>query len=56
MAKLTNNQMIKIIKEEKLSTCTKAEKDQIMVFAFGEEYMRQDDHMKGTLETYEEAN
>ena len=56
MAKLTDDQMIKIIKEEKLSTCTEAEKDQIMVFAFGEEYMRQDDHMKGTLKTYEGAN
>jgi hypothetical protein len=56
MVKLTNDQMIKIIKEGKLSTCTEAEKDQIMVFAFGEEYMRQADHIKGTLETYEEAN
>jgi len=56
MAKLTQDQMIKVIKEGKLSTCTQKEKDQILVFAFGEEYMRQPDQMKGTLQTYEEAN
>ena len=56
MTKLTDDQMIKIIKEGKLSTCTQKEKDQIMVFAFGEEFIKEPNHMKGTLQTYEGAN
>tara|TARA_Y100001973_G_scaffold88592_1_gene133962 strand:+ start:51 stop:233 length:183 start_codon:yes stop_codon:yes gene_type:complete len=55
MSKLTDDQMIKIIKNNpSLSNCTDKEKKQIYVFAFGEEYMKQPDDMKGTLQTYRE--
>lgn len=47
MVKLSETEMIKIIKEKTISACTDEEKKQIYVFAFGEEYMRQPDNLKG---------
>ncbi len=52
MKKLSETEMIKIIKDKKVSSCTDEEKKQIYVFAFGKEYMSQSDDMKGTLKTY----
>ena len=51
--KLTENQMIAIIKENRISKCTKAEKEQVMAFAFGEDYMESDD--KGSKKIYKES-
>ena len=50
--KLTEKQMIEIIKKKRISKCTKNEKRQVMNFAFGEEFMKQPLHKKGTLQTY----
>jgi len=52
MKKLSETEMIKIIKDKKISSCTDEEKKQIYVFAFGKKYMSQSDDMKGTLQTY----
>tara|TARA_Y100000004_G_C8781638_1_gene355256 strand:+ start:201 stop:380 length:180 start_codon:yes stop_codon:yes gene_type:complete len=52
MNKLSEQEIIKIIRQGKISDCNKYEKSQVMAFAFGEEYMRQTDEMKGTLQTY----
>ena len=52
MNRLSENEMIKIIKDKKISACTDEEKKQIYVFAFGKEYISQSDEMKGTLQTY----
>ena len=56
MAKLSEYEMIKIIKNKKISACTDEEKKQIFVFAFGEEYMNQSDDMKSTLKTFKEQS
>lgn len=56
IVKLSENEMIKIIKDKKISACTDEEKKQIFVFAFGQEYMNQPDDMKGTLQTYKKVN
>ena len=56
MAKLTDDQMIKIIKDKKISACTDEQKKQIFVFAFGEEYMNQPDDMKGRRQILKGAN
>lgn len=50
---LTENQMIAIIKDNGISKCTKAEKEQVMAFAFGEDYMESDD--KGSKKIYKES-
>mgnify|MGYP003132291426 CR=1 FL=1 len=50
--KLTENQMIKIIKNNRISKCTKAEKEQVMAFAFGKDFMESDD--KGRLRKYKQ--
>jgi hypothetical protein len=50
--KLTEKQMIEIIKKKRISKCTKDEKRQVMNFAFGEEFMKQPLHKKGTLQTH----
>tara|TARA_X000000368_G_scaffold82854_2_gene62687 strand:- start:7667 stop:7837 length:171 start_codon:yes stop_codon:yes gene_type:complete len=55
MAKLTEDQMIKIIRANTIETCTEQQKTQIYLFGFGAEYMRQPDDTKGTLQTYEET-
>lgn len=50
--KLTEKQMIAILKDNRISKCTKAEKEQIMAFAFGKDYMESDD--KGSKKIYKE--
>ena len=51
--KLTEKQMIAIIKEKRITNCTKEEKEQVMNFAFGEDYMDSND--KGARKTVEVA-
>jgi hypothetical protein len=51
---LTEKEMIKIIKEGKISKQSRKVRDQICAFAFGEDYISQPDDMKGTLQTYKE--
>ena len=48
--KLTEKQMIAIIKEKRISNCTKEEKDQVMAFAFGEDFIESDN--KGSKRIY----
>lgn len=48
--KLTEKQMIAIIKDNRISKCSKVEKQQVMAFAFGEDYMESDD--KGSKKIY----
>jgi hypothetical protein len=50
--KLTEKQIIEILKNKTISKCTKDERMQVMNFAFGEDYMKQSLHKKGTLQTY----
>jgi hypothetical protein len=50
--KLTEKQMIAIIKEKRISQCSKAEKEQVMDFAFGSDYIASDD--KGSKKVYSE--
>jgi hypothetical protein len=38
--KLTEDQMIAIIKEKRISNCTQEEREQVMNFAFGEDFMK----------------
>ena len=52
MAKLTEEAMIKIIKDKKINTCTSEERKQIMEFAFGKKFMASND--KGKLKKYKE--
>ena len=40
--KLTEKEMIAIIKQKRILNCTKEEKEQVMNFAFGEDYMASD--------------
>ena len=47
--KLTEKQMITIIKEKRITNCTKEEKEQVMNFAFGEDFMNSDDRNKRRL-------
>jgi len=51
--KLTEKQMIAIIKEKRITNCTKEEKEQVMNFAFGEDFMNSYD--KGARKTVEVA-
>jgi len=51
MAKLTQDQMIEILKNSKISECTPEQKEQVMAFAFGEEFMDSDE--KGEIVTYD---
>lgn len=48
--KLTQRQIIFILKNNLINTCTKEEKKQVFNFAFGEEYMQSKD--KGRLKEY----
>jgi len=50
--KLTENQMIAIMKDKRISECTQAEREQVMAFAFGEDYMKSND--KGSKKLIEE--
>ena len=52
MSKLTTAQMIEILETNKISECTPEQKEQVMAFAFGEEFVESDN--KGDKETYEE--
>ena len=51
--RLTEKQMIAIIKEKRITNCTKEEKEQVMNFAFGEDYIASND--KGARKTVEVA-
>ena len=48
--RLTQRQMIFILKNNLIDTCTKKEKKQVFNFAFGEEFMESKD--KGELKEY----
>lgn len=50
MNTLTEEQLLDIIKNKKISKCSSAEKEQVMEFAFGAEYMASDD--KGKRKQY----
>ena len=52
--KLSKKQMTAIIKEKKISECNKSEKEQVMVFAFGEDYIKAND--KGAKKFIKEQN
>ena len=54
MPKLTEKQIIKIIKEGKISKQSREVRDQICAFAFGENFMQQKEEEKGTLQEYQE--
>ena len=55
MPKLTEKQMIKIIKEGKISKQSRKVRDQICCFAFGQNFMQQKEEEKGNLNEYEEV-
>jgi|TARA_R110000851_G_scaffold570_2_gene1976 hypothetical protein len=40
--KLTENEIITIIKNKTISKCTESERKQVMFFAFGENYINSD--------------
>tara|TARA_A100001388_G_scaffold270941_1_gene249059 strand:- start:30 stop:224 length:195 start_codon:yes stop_codon:yes gene_type:complete len=54
MNKLTQKEMIKIIKEGKISKQPREIRDQICSFAFGKDFMKQDQDQKGTLQEYQD--
>tara|TARA_A200000159_G_C7245059_1_gene306227 strand:- start:557 stop:733 length:177 start_codon:yes stop_codon:yes gene_type:complete len=45
--KLTETQILEILKNNRIRECTKQEKAQVMAYAFGEEFMASDD--KGSI-------
>ena len=49
--KMTQKQIINILKNNLIDTCNEEEKRQVFNFAFGEEFMESED--KGTLKKYE---
>ena len=49
--RLTQRQMIFILKNNLIDTCTKKEKKQVFNFAFGEEFMKSED--KGRVKEYD---
>tara|TARA_R100000988_G_scaffold102454_2_gene78100 strand:- start:562 stop:720 length:159 start_codon:yes stop_codon:yes gene_type:complete len=51
--KLTEKQMIAILKNNLIETCSKAERTQIFNFAFGKEFMESED--KGRVKEYSDA-
>ena len=55
MPKLTEEQMIKIIKEGKISKQSREVRDQICAVAFGENFMQQKEEEKVNLNEYEEV-
>ena len=55
MPELTEKQMIKIIKEGKISKQSRKVRDQICAFAFGENFMQHKEEEKGNLNEYEEV-
>jgi len=50
---LSEQQMIEIIKNNQINTCSEKEKEQVMIFAFGKDYMESND--KGSKKTYGET-
>ena len=50
--KMTQKQIINILKNNLIDTCNEEEKRQVFNFAFGEEFMESED--KGKLKKYEE--
>tara|TARA_R110002020_G_scaffold281_3_gene1548 strand:+ start:32 stop:193 length:162 start_codon:yes stop_codon:yes gene_type:complete len=50
---LSEQQMIEIIKNKQINTCSEKEKEQVMIFAFGKDYMKSSD--KGSEKTYGET-
>ena len=51
--KLSEEQLMYILDNKLIDSCTEDEKQQVFNFAFGEEFMNQLDDTKGTLQTYE---
>ena len=51
--KLSEEQLMYILDNKLIDSCTEDEKRQVFNFAFGEEFMEQSDETKGTLQTYE---
>ena len=51
MSKLTTAQMVEILKANKISECTPEQKEQVMAFAFGQEFIESDN--KGDIKTYQ---
>ena len=49
-AVLTTEQMVEILQANKISECTPEQKAQVMVFAFGEDFIESDN--KGEIATY----
>ena len=49
--RLTQRQMIFILKNNLIDTCTEEEKKQVFNFAFGEEFMKSED--KGRVKEYD---
>lgn len=47
--KLTENEIITIIKNKTISKCTESERQQVMLFAFGADYINSDS--KGTKQS-----
>jgi len=41
--KLTEKQMIEIIKDKRIEQCNPSQKQQVMIFAFGEDYIKSND-------------
>jgi len=54
--KLSEEQLMYILDNKLIDSCTEDEKQQVFNFAFGEEFMNQLDDTKGTLQTYEVTN
>ena len=50
---LSEQQMIEIIKNKQINACSEKEKKQVMIFAFGKDYMESND--KGSEKTYGET-
>ena len=49
--RLTQGQIIFILKNNSIDTCTEEEKKQVFNFAFGEEFMKSED--KGRVKEYD---
>ena len=54
MKKLSEKEMLQIIKQGKISQQPREVRDQICSFAFGEDFMKQDQDQKGTLQEYQD--
>lgn len=52
MANLTDKQIITILKNKAIDTCTDDERKQVMKFAFGDDYIKSND--KGKKKLYKE--